>query len=253
MAQQHPTRFHPVPSLARLARTKATLRHTPCGFLAGRLQREELAGRAVPPAPRLPAAIRTTGARPGRMVHIDAPCRLRGIPRNPGHFHECCELCQSDVPGRSAARPRAEVPDLRPRALTRDLHYAVPVLCRCGSRAGRERDWASLRGRPGPCCQVFQTGGLEGEFGAGGHAELGEYVLEVGLYGGAAHDQSFRDLRVGESLGDELHNLQLGWGEGGPPVAWSFAFSAGSSHVLDGFGPAHVEALGLGGVGFRPG
>jgi hypothetical protein len=67
---------------------------------------------------------------------------------------------------------------------------------------------------------------LGGELGAGGDSELSEDVGEVGLDGGATHEEVAGDLGVGETVGDEGDDLLFGGGEAFPAVAGPFAFAS---------------------------
>jgi hypothetical protein len=84
-----------------------------------------------------------------------------------------------------------------------------------------------------------------GEFAAVSDTEFGEDVFDVGLYGRAAHEQPFCDLRVGESFGDERDHLQFGWCQAGPAVVWSFAFASCPAGVLGCLAPVEAAAFGL--------
>jgi hypothetical protein len=90
------------------------------------------------------------------------------------------------------------------------------------------------------------------QFGPGPDSELCEDVFEVGLYGSSAHDQSLRNLGVGEAFGYQFDYLVLGGGETGPAMEGAFAFSSGSAGIARRVGPGDSPTLGLGG-GYRVG
>ena len=127
------------------------------------------------------------------------------------------------------------------------ISRADPASCDARLSAFRLGDavvnvWPSwLRGCP--------ARGLGGEFGAASDAELGEGVFEVGLDGGAAHEEAFGDLRIGHALGDDCHDLKLCWSEAGPAVTGSFPLAASSAGVGTSVAPIELVAVGDGGVG----
>src|SRR5215204_5832106 len=88
---------------------------------------------------------------------------------------------------------------------------------RPGSRAAITNQLKDLRG--GPFARGSSTGveivpdGVYASVlaAAGGHAELGEDVAEVGLDGAAREVQALCYCAVGQSVGDEREHLALAW------------------------------------------
>src|SRR5262245_48129497 len=90
-------------------------------------------------------------------------------------------------------------------------------------------------------------GGGGGELCSGGDAQLGEDVAQVRLHGALGDEQPADDLGVGEDVGDEPDDLQLGGGEAVPAVGRAFASSPSALGVGDGIVERQLRAFGPGG------
>ena len=82
-------------------------------------------------------------------------------------------------------------------------------------------------GLPVACCRLGR------ELCAGGDAELGEDVGQVGLDGAGGHEQSLGDLPIGESGPDQIGDLVLGGREARPSVGGSLAGAPTPRRVSD--------------------
>src|SRR5271165_2004200 len=79
-------------------------------------------------------------------------------------------------------------------------------------------------------------GGLGGQFGAGGDAELGEDVGQVHLDGAGGDEQPPGDGFVPQALAGQADDLQFGRGQAGPARGGPFATAApagGVGHRVD--------------------
>ena len=68
---------------------------------------------------------------------------------------------------------------------------------------------------------------LAGELGAACDVELGEDVREVHFHCPARDEHPFADLGVGQSLGHEIDDAKLGWGEALPTRGWDVCVRRG--------------------------
>jgi hypothetical protein len=82
-------------------------------------------------------------------------------------------------------------------------------------------------------------GCLCGQFGAGGDAELGEDVGQVHFDGAGRDEQPPGDGVVPQAFADEADDLQLGWGQAGPPRGGALAAAALAGSV--GYGVVEGE------------
>src|SRR5438105_8337293 len=69
------------------------------------------------------------------------------------------------------------------------------------------------------------------QLGSGVHAELGEGVREMGLDRAPTDEEPLADLRIGESLGEELDDRALCWREALPSHRRTLAFASGTGGI----------------------
>src|SRR5204863_6797765 len=88
---------------------------------------------------------------------------------------------------------------------------------------------------------VYRGGG---ELGPVRGVEFGEDVREVRLHRAAAHQEAGTDLRIGQALGDEADDVDLGRCEAGPAGGRAAPAAAGPAGVLDALVEGEPRALG---------
>src|SRR5690606_29940718 len=144
---------------------------------------------------------RSPGAPPGSPAAGSGPARGGG---RPGRTPRTAPGSRNDVArgrsGRTAAerRARLSVPPGGPRR-----------------RAGAGARSPPGRRRPRAALVAALLHQALGDHGAGGHPELGQDVLHVGVHGALGDDQPLGDLPVGQPAGDEHRHLALAGGEPG--------------------------------------